>query len=79
MRGRYLLMNNLNSATAGYAELASQTANQGRSSQPIGSLPNAFAGTFDGQGFEIRDLSINCLREDDVGLFSFVNNAGIIK
>ena len=73
-----LLMNDLDSTTAGYTELASPTANQGRGWEPIGIWPNPFRGSFDGQGFEIRDLFIDREGEDHVGLFSFVETGAII-
>ena len=79
--GHHILMNDLDFATPGYEELASPTANGGRGWQPIGTClpPNDFrglTGTFDGQGYEIRDLFINRPDEDLVGLFGVVN-AGI--
>jgi len=70
----YFLMNDLDSTTAGYEELASPTANGGNGWQPIGN----FTGTFDGQEYEIRDLFINRPDEDEVGLFSYVGY-GVIK
>ena len=76
--GQFILMNDLDSTTAGYTELASPTANQGRGWLPIGIWPNPFVGSFDGQGFEIRDLFIDREGEDNVGLFSFVDTGGII-
>jgi hypothetical protein len=77
--GTFTLMNNLDSTTAGYTELAGSTANAGQGWQPIGVWPNPFTGSFDGQGFEIRDLFIDRESEDNVGLFSFVNTGGIIE
>jgi hypothetical protein len=77
--GTFTLMNDLDSTTAGYTELASPTANGGKGWQPIGIWPNPFTGSFDGQGFEIRDLFIDRPSEDTVGLFSFVNTGAIIK
>jgi len=76
--GEFLLMNDLDSTTAGYTELASPTANEGRGWQPIGIWPNPFSGSFDGQGFEIRDLFIDREGEDSVGLFSFVDTGATI-
>jgi hypothetical protein len=84
----YLLMNNLDSTTPGYEELASPTANEGKGWQPIGtffyssvqqSFGEKFEGTFDGQGYEIRDLYINRPGESSIGLFGFVGKGGIIK
>jgi hypothetical protein len=90
LTGSYILMNNLDSTIAGYEELASPSANQGKSWEPIGwgawatSAPGCirvfgeiFKGTLDGQGYEIRDLYINS--EGLVGLFGFVAEEGIIK
>jgi hypothetical protein len=92
LAGHYVLMNDLDSNTAGYIELASPTANGGLGWHPIGTgvpgvwepdtpyLPVApFVGSLDGQGFEIRDLSINRPGEADVGLFSCTGYEGAIK
>jgi hypothetical protein len=76
--GTFTLMNDLDATTAGYAELASSTANDGSGWQPIGIWPNPFTGSFDGQGFEIRELFIGRPDEDTVGLFSFVNEGASI-
>jgi hypothetical protein len=77
--GDYILMNDLDSTTAGYAGLAGPIANGGKGWQPIGSLEivgyefvDSFTGTFDGQGYEIRDLFINRPDESEVGLFGSV-------
>lgn len=79
--GHHILMNDLDSTTAGYEELASPTANQGQGWQPIigtgGDPP--FTGTFDGQGYEIRDLFINLPGKGYVGLFSIVGEGGHIE
>jgi len=82
--GSHLLMNDLDSTTAGYEELASPTANGGKGWEPIGfyhpygaTAYTGFAGTFDGQGYEIRDLYINRPDEDRVGLFGETHEAVI--
>jgi len=90
--GRHRLMNDLDSTTAGYEELASSTANEGKGWEPIGTAlfdqfdddepydqSDPFTGTFEGQGYEIRDLFINRPDEYDVGLFSLVHEGGVIK
>ena len=80
LSGHHILMNDLDSTTAGYTELASPTANQGKGWQPIiGTGDDPFTGTFDGQGYEIRDLFINRPDEDFVGLFAIVGEGGHIK
>jgi hypothetical protein len=79
--GSYILMNDLDSNTAGYTELASETANGGMGWQPIGTTAkNAkFAGSFDGQGHEICDLFINRRAKSNVGLFGVVGWGGVIE
>jgi hypothetical protein len=87
LSGNHTLMNDLDSTTPGYGELASPTANAGKGWQPIGLYtPHGptccigLAGTFDGQGYEIRDLFINRPDEDYVGLFKYVDRYyGIVK
>jgi hypothetical protein len=75
LTGDHRLMNDLDAGTAGYEELASPTANDGKGWQPIGTCyPDGhsfrvFEGTFDGQGYEIRDLFINRPGENCVGVF----------
>jgi hypothetical protein len=79
LNGRYILMNNLGSGTAGYVELASETANQGKGWQPIGTSDNQFTGSFDGQGYEIRGLFISRPDQSYVGLFGEVGQEGVTK
>ena len=87
LAGNHTLMNDLDSSTLGYEELASPATNQGKGWQPIVFRTYGFAGTagrvlglegtFDGQGHEIRDLFINRPDEDFVGLFG--SAYGVIK
>ncbi|MCK5182262.1 MAG: hypothetical protein KAQ73_06955, partial [Dehalococcoidia bacterium] len=78
--GSHTLMNDLDSTTPGYEELASQTANEGKGWQPIGTWSlSAFTGSFNGQGHEIRDLFINRPNESPVGLFGYTGEEGVIK
>ena len=80
MYGIYILMNHVDSTTAGYSELAGSTANGGAGWQPIGTYTDQlFTGIFDGQGYEIRDLFINCPGEYWVGLFGYVDVGGVIQ
>jgi len=90
LAGNHTLMNDLDSATAGYEELASPTANWGKGWQPIGIFhpygQTAYTGfmcTFEGQGYEIRDLFINRPDEGWVGLFGALDGGwdggGFIK
>jgi len=83
--GNHILMNDLNSSTPGYYELAGPMANGGRGWEPIGysgidELKNPFKGTFDGQGYEIHDLFIHDSDPSmffELGLFGL--SAGVIK
>ena len=77
--GHHILMNDLNSTTAGYTELASPTANGGKGWQPIGTFNTTFTGIFDGQGYEIRDLFIDRPDGYYVGLFGVVYEGGVIQ
>jgi hypothetical protein len=73
LSGNYLLVNDLDSATAGYMELVSETADGGRGWEPIGTSDAGFTGSFDGQGHEIRDLFVNRPAQGGVGLFARVS------
>jgi hypothetical protein len=81
LAGNHILMNDLDSTTAGYQELASPTANEGSGWRPIGvpgvSPPHSFSGEFDGQGYEIRDLYTDGALS--AGLFGSVDYGGVIK
>jgi hypothetical protein len=84
LAGSYILMNDLDSATAGYEDLAGPTANGGKGWQPIGFLNpwdgiGGFRGTFDGQGHEIHDLFINRPDETYVGLFGVIDEGGVVQ
>jgi len=79
----FILMSDLDSTTAGYTRLASPTANRGKGWEPIGTALEPFAGNFDGQGYEIRDLFIDRHDKDkldwNIGLFGRVHTWGTIK
>jgi hypothetical protein len=74
----HILMNNLDSTTAGYMGLASRTANGGKGWQPIRPY-GGISGSFDGQGYEIGDLFINRPSEGGVGLFGWVAVAAVVE
>ena len=88
--GSHILMNDLDSTTPGYKTRASPTANDGKGWEPIGSgywasglgirlVGEVFKGSFDGQGYEIRDLFINRSSWGGIGLLGCVGKGGIIK
>lgn len=75
----YILMNDLDSNTAGFSNFQG-----GEGFVPIGSRANStpFTGTFDGNGYTIQNLNINTAAPN-VGLFSFtfqatIQNLGLI-
>jgi hypothetical protein len=78
----FILVNDLDSTTPGYSDLASPTAHGGKGWQPIGGSIDAscnpvdpFTGSFAGQGHEISDLFINRPNENGVGLFGVATGA----
>ena len=77
----FIVINDLDSNSAGYTELASATANEGKGWEPIGTtaVNDAFVGSFDGQGYEICDLFIDRPAEEYVGLFGVVDGSGVIE
>jgi The GLUG motif len=87
LAGNHTLMNDLNSTTPGYEELASHTANGGKGWQPIGMITEdggeTFTGTLDGQGYVICDLFINRpfpeVQCDYVGLVGVLERGGVVK
>jgi hypothetical protein len=79
LTSNYTLMNDLDSTTPVYTELASPTANGGKGWQPIGTDTDPFTGALDGQGYEILNLYINRPRENDVGLFGGVGQDGVVQ
>jgi len=116
LTGNHILMNDLDSTSPGYQQLASPTANGGQGWEPIGYIDpilcyeepasstanggmgwepigyidryyllevHPFTGTFNGQGYEIRDLFIYRPGESAVGLLGIVagvhiENIGIV-
>jgi uncharacterized repeat protein (TIGR02543 family) len=81
LAGSYILMNDLDSTTAGYTELASETANGGKGWQPIGTTAenDKFVGSFNGQGYVICDLFIDRPAKSNVGIFGVVGEGGVIE
>jgi hypothetical protein len=83
--GNYILMNDLDADSAGYAELASPTADGGKGWGPLGTFDThdpdrsrGFAGVLIGQGYEIRDLFIGRSDEDAVGLFHSIDQGVVV-
>jgi len=81
LSSHFIVINDLDSNSVGYAELASMTAHGGKGWQPIGTtiLGAKFAGSLDGQGYEICDLFIDRADESDVGLFGVIGEGGAIE
>jgi len=74
----FIVINDLDSNSIGYTELASVTANEGKGWQPIAGN-STFVGSFDGQGYKICDLFIYRSDESQVGLFGVLSDAGTIE
>jgi hypothetical protein len=84
LEGSYVLMNDLDATTVGYAQLAGPAANGGRGWDPLGTYGmwdaqqwkwagDMFQGAFYGRGHQIRNLFINRPDDSQVGLFGHVN------
>ncbi|MCK0745099.1 MBG domain-containing protein [Chromohalobacter nigrandesensis] len=69
------LVNNLDTGTAGYADLAGENAKGGKGFDPIGDDASAFNGHFDGLGHVISDLTIDRSSQGYVGLFGYIEDA----
>ena len=75
----FILTNDLDFSSIGYTELASETGHEGKGWEPIGNLTDPFAGSFNGQGYQIHDLFIDRPDESDVGLFGILDVAGLVE
>jgi hypothetical protein len=84
LEGKYVLMNDLDATTAGYAQLAGPAANGGMGWDPIGTygmwdayqrkwIGEMFKGAFYGRGHQIRSIFVNRPGDPQVGLFGHVN------
>ncbi|MBW5445776.1 DUF5011 domain-containing protein [Cohnella sp. CFH 77786] len=58
-------------------DLAGYDYGDGGGWMPIGTINNPFIGTLDGNGYEIRNLTINRSSQDYVGLFGYIYNANL--
>ncbi|MFO7992282.1 MAG: GLUG motif-containing protein [Thermoplasmata archaeon] len=79
LSGNFTLMNDLDETTEGYEEYV----NTEEGWDPIGDYNNEedveFIGTFDGNGYEIRDLYINRSGEQYVGLFGYIDDGSKVS
>jgi len=71
----YVLVADLDEDTAGYDDIASETANDSSGFEPIGDSETPFSGTFSGDGHTIEALNIDRPEEEGVGLFGDTENA----
>lgn len=76
MAGKYILMNDIIFEDSDY-EKGGSFYNSGKGWEPIGTSSTKFTGTFDGNGYAIKNLYINNPEKDYIGLFGYVNNATI--
>jgi len=77
LSSHFILINDLGPTTPGYGDRAGAFANGGAGWLPIGDS-NRFAGSFDGQRYEIQGLFIR-RSEQYSGLFGAVDAAGVVK
>jgi len=75
----YTLMNDLDSTTAGYEELAGPYGNEGMGWLPIGTEDDPFTGSLHGQGHEIRDLLMIGSGASHAGVFGFIGEGGQVE
>jgi hypothetical protein len=71
MNAHYVLGNNIDASSTA-------NANSGEGFLPMGDGRNPFAGSLDGKGYSITDLTINRPATDNVGLFGYLGN-GVVK
>ncbi|MFO8110420.1 MAG: hypothetical protein R6U17_07890 [Thermoplasmata archaeon] len=84
LSGNYVLMNDLDEYSPGYSELAGPSANAGAGWDPLGEYVDGtndihFTGSFDGQGYRIKDLYINRPEAQVVGLFEITGEGAEIR
>ncbi len=78
LMSHYQLVNTLDKNSSGYAAHASTTANSNVGWLPLGNDSQRFSATFDGNGYEINDLTINT-NQTFVGLFGAISSAAIVE
>ncbi|MCT4595460.1 MAG: hypothetical protein N4A57_14510, partial [Anaeromicrobium sp.] len=72
-------LKNVKTNLSGSYKLMNDIDLQGENWEPIGAEKNPFKGTLDGNGFVIKNLTINKSEQKGVGLFSYVEDAKIIN
>ena len=72
LAAHFILANDLNAASVGYAAYAGSTANAGAGWQPIGGAVSQFTGSFDGDGHVITGLYVNRPDTEFIGLFGYI-------
>lgn len=77
--GNYVLVNDLDENTAGYAVHGGPAANGGDGWEPIGTVTYQFTGSFDGNQYTISGLVIDRDDTEYIGLFGFVGVGGEVK
>ncbi len=78
MSGKYILMNDIVFEDKDF-EKGGDFYNSGKGWSPIGTSSTNFNGTFDGNGYAIKNLYINAPEQDYIGLFGCVSNATITR
>lgn len=74
--GKYILMNDITFDDSDYI-VGGGFYNSGKGWEPIGTSNTPFSGVFDGNGYNIVNLQINCPYGYYLGLFGYVSGAAI--
>lgn len=74
LTAHFILMNDLNADSVGYAAYAGSTANAGAGWQPIGAAVSQFTGSFDGNEHIITGLYVNRPDTEFIGLFGYIRD-----
>ena len=72
MSGKYILMNDIVFEDKDF-EKGGDFYNSGKGWEPIGTSSTNFKGTFDGNGYAIKNLYINAPEQDYIGLFGYAS------
>ena len=75
LEGNYELTNDLDENSLGYDVFVNTEGGW----DPIGDDDDRFVGTFDGNGYNIRDLYINRPDQEKVGLFGVIGEGGLVE
>jgi len=81
LTANYILMNDLDSSTSGYQDVASPSSNGGNGWRVIGDDAGGyqFLGNFTGENYSISDIYILASGDSGIGLFAFLGSGSSVK